>query len=212
MDRDVLAWLVDISTVVVGIGAVGAVVFSVNALKSERQRSERTWHQQIALEHHARIYEASASLIAAGVAFTRDAESLVVSQRGQEDSYVPGQLDKEVAVLAAYDRAISALNYLYFLIPGGAHGEDILKDLLLVAESLAAVRPRSHRLAGDADLNSMLDGTGLRNEVEMLVDTDSLHPDDPVGRVRFVREILERYLRGRIALFVPPPPLATLSS
>ncbi|MGH3849936.1 MAG: hypothetical protein ACRDRT_09580, partial [Pseudonocardiaceae bacterium] len=205
VERDLVAWVVDVSTVIVGIAAVSALWFSVHVLKLERRQSERSWQQQIALEHHARIYEAASSLIAAGVAFTRHAESHVETQAVPDrpaGSWAHISQGEGQYTLPEYDRVNSALHHLYFLLPSEGNGQKLLNDLVLLGDTLASIRPTPDHPAGVGDLDSVLEATGLRDEVEMLVETESLATEYPAERLRYVRELFERYFRGRIGQFV----------
>lgn len=227
MERDLLAWVVDIATVVVGAAALGALCFNLHNMRAERRRWDEAWGRQVALDQHARIYEAAAALIAAVTAFSRKAETRVSARKsaminhGYElqtdetnDPMFAAMLDRLggplASVIDALDSATSARHRLYFLIPAGGDGQKLLNDLILIGETLTAVRPQPGNDGGKGHLVAILDGTGLRADVEMLVSTDSLGLEDPIGRLTFVRELVERYFVGRIGRFVEPPPLARL--
>lgn len=216
MERDTLDLLVDLATVVIGATAVVAIGFSLYALRVERERSEQAWRRQVALDHHARIYEAASALIAAVSTFTRLAEAAtatpvqgVTVQPSISDSLAH---DQPVEFLAdSLGTAMKALHHLYFLIPGGKDQDAcqlLLIDLLVIREALTAVAPQRDYYAGTGDLVALLDGHSIRQQVELLVDTESLGPEHPTKRLRFLRELLERYFRGRIGKFVPPPPIS----
>jgi hypothetical protein len=197
-------------------------------LRIERERHEEAWRRQIAIDHHARIYEAAAELITAITAFTRRAEARVQARGSAHidhgfsadadettDFEYAAFLDSRGAsvadIVACLDSASSARHRLYFLIPGGDGGQTLLTDLIVIEQVLATVRPERGYDSGRGDPGSVLDSHGVREAVENLVSTERLGPDKPTARLRFVRELGERYFLGRIGRFVPPPPLAPSS-
>ena len=240
MDRDFLAWLVDISTVIVGVVTAVALGLTVLALRSERRRHEavmgaeharheEAWRRQLALDHHARIYEAAAEMITAMTAFSRRAEARVQARGSASidhgfasdadeatDFMYAAFLDSRggpvTAIVESLDSANSARHRLYFLIPNSGDGQTLLNDLIVIEHVLAAVRPAPGHDSGRGDLGSVLDSFGVRQAVENLVSTERLTPGDPMARLRFVRDLGDRYFLGRIGRFVEPPPLARLST
>ena len=227
MKRDLLAWLVDIATVVVGGSAVGALIFTAVALSRDERRYTQAWQRQIALDHHARIYEAAAEVLWSFTVFARSAEArvqahgtAVVDYGYSEDSDETVDLKyRELldsfggpisGVHAAHDEAKVALDRLWFLIPREGAGEVLLLDLRLLDIVLDAVRPSMTWRPGMADLNELVRASNLEAAIQQLVSTDDLGPDHPMKRLTFTRLLATRYLRARIARFVPPPPLASI--
>lgn len=202
MDRDFLAWLVDISTVIVGVVTAVALALTVVALRSERRRHdavmvaeharhEEAWRRQLALDHHARIYEAAAEMITAMTAFTRRAEARVQARglASIDHGFAPDTdetsdlryaafLDSRggpvAAIVECLDSANSARHRLYFLIPAGGDGHTLLNDLIVIEHVLAAVRPEPGHDSGRGDLGSLLDSFGVRQAVENLVGTEQV--------------------------------------
>jgi hypothetical protein len=119
MNRD---FWVDISTIVVGIAAIAAFAFSAWAATAERRRVEQSWRRQVALDHHARIYEAAASLLQRTSSWAALAQSRIQARGKAEVDYgyvgdaadesVPGDyaelLDRLGASRAAIDASLSA--------------------------------------------------------------------------------------------------------
>jgi hypothetical protein len=147
--RDLLAWLVDVSTVVVGIAAMAAFGLSVRALRNEGRRQERSWTRQLILDHNARVQEAAADAIRAVSVFIRAAERRVQARATAEvDHGYQRDTDETVEleyaalvdrlggsrreVLEAHDEAILSLDRLWFLIPSRPPGDRLLKDIQLL--------------------------------------------------------------------------------
>lgn len=228
-NRDGLEWAVDISTVVVGAATVVTLAVGIWALRRDRKEHARAWSRQIALDHHARIYEAAAELTTVIVRFCRRASDrtqargtarvdLGYTADGDEsvDLDYARALDRiggpPAAVVEAHDEVLAAIERLWFLIPSTGDGQHLLNDLVLLRQVHEAMRPTIGTEAGKGDLTSTIDASGLRFHVEMSVDLDHLAVDEPMGRIKFLRDLATRYMSGRIGRFVQPPPLADLDA
>lgn len=223
-ERDFWAWAVDISTVIVGIGAVAALLVSAWSLRVERRRKEEAWRRQIALDHHARIYEASASLLQRTTSWAALARARIQARGSAEvdHSYSSTTSDESVdleyarildtlgatreTINTALSDAVRSLDHLYFLIGRDGDGERLLTDLLLLSNVFETVRPQMGKDAGSGDLTSVVRDSGVCDDVELLVSLEDLW--QPMERVRCVEQLVTRYFRGRVGRFVPPPPLA----
>lgn len=230
--RDALSWWVDVSTIAVGIVAVGALILSAVAVRSEGNRSSEGWMRQIALDHHARVYDAAARLIQhtgrwASLAIqrvqARGAASIDYGYgSGADESVDDESVDPQYAQLLdtlgttrsaiadALAEAVYSLDLLYLLISRDGDGQKLLADLILLRQAFDCVRPTTGSEVGNGDLVATIHGSGLQHDVEMLISLEHLGPDRPVERIRCVEALVSMYFRGRIGRFVPPPPLSAI--
>lgn len=224
MDRDFWAWAVDISTVIVGIGAVAALLVSGWGLRGERQRAEKAWRRQITLDHHARIYDAAATLLQRTSSWAVVARDRIQARGSAEVDFgytsiaSDESVDLEYAQLldalgatretidVALSDAVRSLDHLYFLIGRSGDGERLLTDLVVLGNAFEAVRPQLGKDVGSGDLASVIRDSGVCDDIELLVSLEDLW--QPMARVRCTEQLVTRYFRGRVGQFVPPPPLA----
>ncbi|MHB8467733.1 MAG: hypothetical protein ACYDD7_23200, partial [Acidimicrobiales bacterium] len=209
--RDLLTTLTDVATVAVGIAAIIALLMSAYTIRverariaeageRERARADEAWNRQLILDHHARIYAATADVM---MAVTRIAVVL--------DKVPDGNLN---AVVAEFDslspEARNAIDRLWFLLPATGDGRRLLEDLELLRNLIGAMAPESvTHPAGVGDIEHILEESGLRDDIHGLVSTDSLGPDSPERRMAFLVDYALKYLRSEIGRYVQPPPLAS---
>jgi hypothetical protein len=222
--RDLLAWLVDVSTIVVGVAAAVALVVTVRASGKEREWNELAWQRQVALDHHARIYGATARAIESVVTFTRQAEARVqargtamVDQGYAEDA--DETIDPQYAAILdglggtlshaqrAHDRALADLDALWFFISPSGDGERLLADLHLVRQAVEAVRPDWGHDAGRGGLYQLVADSGMQDAVELHVGFEATDEERPMARLEFARAMAATYLRAEVGRYVPPPDL-----